>query len=44
AYLETFTTKNVGWYAKRGWAVVIEGIVPGTDTPVWGLIREPRPT
>jgi GNAT superfamily N-acetyltransferase len=44
AYLETFTTKNVGWYAKRGWAVVIEGIVPGTDTPVWGLLREPRPT
>jgi GNAT superfamily N-acetyltransferase len=44
AYLETFTTENVGWYAKRGWAVVIEGIVPGTDTPVWGLLREPRQT
>jgi GNAT superfamily N-acetyltransferase len=43
AYLETFTTKNVAWYAKRGWVVVIEGIVPGTDTRVWGLIREPRP-
>jgi GNAT superfamily N-acetyltransferase len=44
AYLETFTTKNVAWYAKRGWVVVTEGIVPGTDTPVWGLVREPRPT
>lgn len=44
AYLETFTTKNVAWYAKRDWAVVIEGIVPGTETTVWGLIREPRPT
>jgi GNAT superfamily N-acetyltransferase len=43
AYLETFTAKNVAWYSKRGWDVVIEGIVPGTDTPVWGLIRQPRP-
>ena len=43
AYLETFTTKNVAWYAKRGYEVTIEGIVPGTDTTVWGLIREPHP-
>jgi GNAT superfamily N-acetyltransferase len=41
-YLETFTMKNVAWYAKRGWAVVIEGIVPGAETTVWGLIRQPR--
>lgn len=42
-YLETFTTQNVAWYERRGYRVVIQGIVPGTDHPVWGLIREPRP-
>jgi ribosomal protein S18 acetylase RimI-like enzyme len=41
-YLETFTTKNVAFYEKRGYRVVIEGTVPGTETPVWGLVRDPR--
>jgi ribosomal protein S18 acetylase RimI-like enzyme len=41
-YLETFTTKNVAFYEKRGYRVVIEGTVPGTQTPVWGLVREPQ--
>jgi ribosomal protein S18 acetylase RimI-like enzyme len=41
-YLETFTTKNVAFYEKRGYRVVIEGTVPGTQTPVWALIRDPR--
>jgi GNAT superfamily N-acetyltransferase len=40
-YLETFTTTNVAFYERRGYRVVIEGVVPGTDVPVWGLIREP---
>jgi ribosomal protein S18 acetylase RimI-like enzyme len=43
-YLETFTTKNVAFYEKRGYRVVIEGTVPGTQTPVWGLVREPLPS
>jgi len=42
-YLETFTRKNVEWYEKRGYRVAIEGIVPGTNIPVWGLIRDPQP-
>jgi GNAT superfamily N-acetyltransferase len=42
-YLETFTRKNVAWYEKRGYRVATEGVVPGTDVPVWGLIREPNP-
>ena len=42
-YLDTFTRPNVAWYEKRGYRVVIEGIVPGTDIPVWGLIRDPQP-
>jgi len=36
------TRENVAWYEKRGYHTVIEGIVPGTDVPVWGLIREPQ--
>ena len=39
-YLETFTAENVAFYEKRSYRVVIEGVVPGTQTPVWGLIRE----
>lgn len=42
-YLETFTSRNVAWYERRGYRVVIDGIVPGTDVPVWGLIRDPVP-
>jgi GNAT superfamily N-acetyltransferase len=42
-YLETFTRKNVAWYEKRGYRVATEGVVPRTDVPVWGLIREPPP-
>jgi GNAT superfamily N-acetyltransferase len=42
-YLETFTQKNVDWYEKRGYRVAIDGVVPGTDVRVWGLVREPRP-
>jgi ribosomal protein S18 acetylase RimI-like enzyme len=41
-YLETFTTTNVAFYEKRGYRVVIDGIVPLTDVPVWGLVRDPR--
>jgi ribosomal protein S18 acetylase RimI-like enzyme len=41
-YLETFTTKNVAYYEKRGYRVVADGAIPGTDTPIWGLVREPR--
>jgi ribosomal protein S18 acetylase RimI-like enzyme len=40
-YLETFTRQNIAWYERRGYRVVIDGIVPGTTVPVWGLIREP---
>jgi ribosomal protein S18 acetylase RimI-like enzyme len=42
-WLETFTVENVRFYERRGYRVVIEGIVPGTGYPLWGLIRDPRP-
>ncbi len=41
-WLETFTRENVAFYERRGYRVVIEGMVPGTGVPLWGLIREPR--
>ncbi|HEY8633107.1 MAG TPA: GNAT family N-acetyltransferase [Candidatus Limnocylindrales bacterium] len=42
-YLETFTRKNVAWYEKRGYRVAVEGVVPATDVPVWGMVRDPQP-
>jgi GNAT superfamily N-acetyltransferase len=41
-WLETFTRGNVAFYERRGYRVVIDGIVPGTAVSLWGLIREPR--
>ncbi len=41
-WLETFTSENVRFYERRGYRVVIEGVVPGTTFTLWGLIREPR--
>jgi GNAT superfamily N-acetyltransferase len=42
-WLETFTIENVRFYERRGYDVAIEGIVPGTAFPLWGLIRDPQP-
>ena len=41
-YLETFTHRNVAWYEKRGYRVAAEGVVPATEVPVWGMIRDPQ--
>jgi hypothetical protein len=38
-YLETSTEKNVAFYSKRGFAVVNEGVVPGSDLHVWAMMR-----
>jgi ribosomal protein S18 acetylase RimI-like enzyme len=42
-WLETFTFENVRFYERRGYRVVIEGVVPGTTIRLWGLVREPEP-
>ena len=42
-WLETFTIENVRFYERRGYRVVIDGVVPGTSYPLWGLIRDPQP-
>ena len=41
-WLETFTIENVRFYERRGYRVAIEGIVPDTQYPLWGLLRDPR--
>ena len=41
-WLETFTIENVRFYERRGYRVAIEGVVPGTAYPLWGLVREPQ--
>jgi ribosomal protein S18 acetylase RimI-like enzyme len=38
-YLETSNEKNVAFYSKRGFTVVNEGIVPGSDLHVWAMWR-----
>ena len=38
-YLETSTEKNVAFYSKRGFTVVNEGVVPGSDLHVWAMMR-----
>jgi GNAT superfamily N-acetyltransferase len=42
-WLETFTAENVAFYERRGYRVVIEGVVPGTPFTLWGLLRQARP-
>jgi GNAT superfamily N-acetyltransferase len=41
-WLETFTQRNVDWYARRGYRVAATSTVP-TGEPIWGLIRDPQP-
>jgi predicted N-acetyltransferase YhbS len=40
-WLETFTQRNVDWYARRGYRVAVRSSVP-TGEPIWGLIRDPQ--
>ena len=40
-YLDTFTTKNVGFYERRGYRV-IEMFTVGDGVPVYAMRRDPR--
>ena len=39
-YLETMSERNVGFYQRRGYAVVGEFVVGGS-TRAWGMVRQP---
>jgi ribosomal protein S18 acetylase RimI-like enzyme len=39
-YLETLTEKDVSFFQHFGFRVVEEGIVPGTELMVWGMMRK----
>jgi ribosomal protein S18 acetylase RimI-like enzyme len=40
-YLETESERNVGFYQRRGFEVVHEGIVPDLGFTMWAMLREP---
>ena len=41
-YLETETESNVGFYERRGFDVVHEGVVPGETIRLWTMLRKPQ--
>lgn len=41
-YLETESERNVAFYRKRGFEVVVEGGIPGEPVPLWMMVREPQ--
>jgi ribosomal protein S18 acetylase RimI-like enzyme len=40
-YLETMNAINVPFYEKRGFIVVSNGVVPGCELRVWGMVARP---
>jgi ribosomal protein S18 acetylase RimI-like enzyme len=42
-YLETQTEGNVGFYQKRGFEVVSDGVVPDQGIRIWTMLREAHP-
>lgn len=42
AYLETTKARNVGFYERRGFAVVGEARIPLDGPPMWFMLRAPR--
>jgi ribosomal protein S18 acetylase RimI-like enzyme len=40
-YLDTESEANVAFYAKRGFEVVHEGILPGSALRIWFMVRRP---
>jgi GNAT superfamily N-acetyltransferase len=40
-YLETHSSRNVGFYRKSGFIVAGEGRIPGSSVAVYGMLRPP---
>jgi hypothetical protein len=40
-YLETFLARNVPFYQRHGFKVVVEGTVPESGLAFWTMRREP---
>ncbi len=40
-YLETYQPRNVDFYRKRGFRVVVEAIQPSSNLPFWTFRRDP---
>lgn len=41
-YLETHDEKNVEYYQRVGFVLVRSSIIPGSDVPIWCMVREPK--
>ncbi len=41
-YLETHDEKNVTYYQRVGFELVRSTTIPGTDVPIWCMVREPK--
>lgn len=41
-YLETHNPRNVGFYEPWGFEVAEKGRMPGSDVPVWEMVRRPK--
>jgi GNAT superfamily N-acetyltransferase len=42
-YLETFTERNVQFYTKLGFRVLVHDSIPGGGPPFWTMVRLPQP-
>jgi hypothetical protein len=42
-YLETFTERNVQFYGKLGFRVLVHDRIPGGGPPFWTIVRMPQP-
>jgi len=41
-YLETFTERNVQFYRKLGYTVLVHDHIPGGGPPFWTMVRTPQ--
>jgi len=41
-YLETAEISNVGFYQKRGFRLLRDGVEPSSGVPYWTFCRDPR--
>lgn len=41
-YLETHVQRDLPFYEKHGFKTVFQGQIPGSDIPMWTMLREPQ--
>lgn len=41
-YLETHNEKNVAYYQRMDFNLISTSMIPGSDVPIWCMLREPK--